>query len=456
MSNALYSIFAFIVVVGILVIIHELGHYLAAIFFRVKVLRFSIGFGPIITKFTAGKDQTEWAISAIPLGGYVRMLDDTDEKTAAEENRTYSSIHPAKRMVISAAGPAMNFLLAIAIGWFLAISGTTEILPIIDNPPPNTPAAQAGLRAGDKIVSMNGNRTHTWQDLSLQAISALLSQQNIEMLIDRQDTHQNHLQLRLIDFEGVTYAHDETNLMNVVGLRLQKPVIDPIIDSVSEDGPAQKAGILTGDRIIRFDDKAITNWLDLVEMVRQRPNQAVDIIIERNGESLPVRLILGSQVIDGKIIGQIGLSAAINDPKNVPIGIVHFGVIDGLDYALVQVKNNIGVSLRFFGSMLSGKISSANLSGPIAIADYAGQSAQMGLDNFLKFLALVSVGLGIINLLPIPMLDGGHLLYHCLELIRKKPLSPNQMAIGQAIGFAFVILLMVLVLYNDFNRYFLG
>ena len=448
--NALYPVIGFLVAIGILVIVHEFGHYIAAVAFRVKVLRFSIGFGPVLARFKAGKDQTEWAISAIPLGGYVKMLDDGE--TEEDKSRGHNHLHPAKKIIISAAGPMANFIFALIVIWILSMIGTREILPVIDAPAPQTPAYQAGLQAGDKIVRLANRPVHTWQDLAMSTIGSLLSQQNTEIVVTRDD----QIKTFQLDLSQLSFNPDESRFLDLVGLSLQRPVVKPVINKVTKGSPADKAGLKAGDRILLIDQTPVYNWLDLVEMVKQRPNQQMTFIVDRQGQQIPITITSGSQTVDGKTIGLIGVSADLSHSLEKLVGVVRLTPLDALSYSMNQIGNNISLTFRFLGSMLSGKISSSHLSGPIAIADSAGQSAKMGVDQFFKFLALISVGLGTINLLPVPILDGGHLMYHCLEWIRGKPLSLNQQVIGQLVGLVFVVVLTVFLLYNDISRYFFG
>ncbi|MEF8755769.1 MAG: RIP metalloprotease RseP [Accumulibacter sp.] len=455
MSGFLYYLVAFAVVLGILVVVHEFGHYLAARWAGVKVLRFSVGFGrPLVTR-RWGRDGTEWALAAFPLGGYVKMLDEREGEVAADElHRSFSRQPVVRRMVIVAAGPAANFALAILLYWGLFWYGSEEFKPILGTPVLSSPAAAAGLDNGELVLRVAGEKVQTWQEMRWLLLQKAVDHDavDLELLNPRQE-----VVVRRLDLSVVRQSGWEGDALERLGLRLYRPRLPPIIGSVGARSAAEAAGLRAGDEILDIDGEPIESWADLVRVVRQSAGQTLHFEVLREGlrQSLSVRPSAVEE--QGKEVGRIG--AAVRDAgqtREQLMVTVRYDPLSALGKALVETWDKSTFTLVMIGRMITGEVSWRNLSGPVTIADYAGQSAKLGVDYYLKFLALVSISLGVLNLLPIPILDGGHLLYYLVEIIKRGPVSERTMEIGQQIGLTFLIMLMAFAFYNDINRLFSG
>ena len=447
------TLFAFLFTLAVLIVFHEFGHYLVARLAGVKVLRFSIGFGKVVG-YRTDRRGTDWALSAIPLGGYVKMLDEREAPVPeAELGQAFNRKPVLSRMAIVAAGPLANFLLAILLFWALFMIGVPVLKPVLGEPPAGTPAAQAGLGSGETVVSIAGETVESFQDLHWLVLKHAIGQDKLR--IETLDTG-NHLRERVLDIAGQGEAFEQSPLA-VLGLVRYLPPIEPILGDITEGGVAFRAGLLSGDRIRAIDGKRIDEWEQVIELVRAAPEKPLRFLIERNGRELEITLVPTSAASEGKAIGRIGAGPRYDpDALSRYQGEARYAPMQALSRALSRTWELSAFSLEMLGRMVVGQVSLKNLSGPITIADYAGQSAESGAASFIAFLALVSVSLGVLNLLPVPLLDGGHLLYYFAEFFTGRPVSERVQEIGQKIGIGLLSVLMFLALFNDLQRLFHG
>jgi regulator of sigma E protease len=447
----LINILAFIVVVGVLVTFHEFGHFWVARRLGVKVLRFSVGFGKPLWKTFAGKDKTEYVIAAIPLGGYVKMLDEREGEVSREElDRAFNRQPVSKRFAIVIAGPVFNFILAILAYWLMFIIGVAGIKPVIGAVTPDTIAAQAGLQRGDQILAVNAKRTPTWEIASISLLNEVL--QGTLVRLEVQDSRGNRRNIPL-NLENTRELLAEGDLLGKLGITPWRPVIQPVIGELIEGGAGERGGLLPGDRITLADGIPMTDWKDWVEFVRARPDQVISLELERNNKSVTLELKTDSRMEGGMIIGRIGAYPHIDKEANETMRVmVRYGPMDSFAQALMKTWNISVLTLRVLWKLITGEASLKNISGPVTIAEFAGVSALIGLSAFFGALAIFSISIGILNLLPIPVLDGGHLLYYVIELIKGSPVSETIEAVGQRVGIAMLAGLMALAIYNDFAR----
>jgi regulator of sigma E protease len=449
------TVLAFIVAIAVLVFFHELGHYWVARLCNVKVLRFSLGFGKVIyTKRFAG-GETEWALSLFPIGGYVKMLDEREGEVQPHElARAFNRQPVLKRMAIVVAGPVANLLLAIVLYWALFIYGVPGIKPVLGTVPPATAAAAAQLRAQDIIVGINGQATPSWQEVRWILLELVLQKQSANLELR---TQQGETFFRVLEMGALQPADLDGNFLQKLGLQPYQPPIIPVIDKLSADGTAQRGGLREQDKILRVNGQTITQWDAFVDVVRSHPGVALNVEVERTGSTLTLSITPDTFTDSGKEVGRIGAGVKIDRAAyDALLTEVHYPPLSALSEAVRKTWETSAVSLKMMGKMVLGEVSLKNLSGPITIADYAGQSAQMGVGAYLGFLALISISLGVLNLLPIPLLDGGHLLYYTVELIKGSPVSDELWEAGQKVGIALLVTMMAFALYNDISRLILG
>ncbi len=446
----LQTIIAFVVVIGVLVTIHEFGHYLVARWCGVKVLRFSVGLGRVIWSRRLGADQTEWAISIVPLGGYVKMLDaradDAEPIADADLPREFTRQSVWKRIAIVSAGPLANFLLAIAIFAGLFYHGIPEAVSTVAVQDSSI-AARAGLRSGDTITAVNGEAVSAWSELRWQLLEGAMHGRRVELSVTRDGlTGKAAAQLAMLDLRGMDAGEPDQDLMQRLGLEPQRP--PAVLGRIIEGGPASQAGLASGDTIQKVDGRAVPDALAFVEALQAAPGRAVQLEGLRGGQPFSVTVTPAAERVGDKVVGrimaQMDLSAASV--------IVSAGPVDALTKAVRKVWDTSALTLTMLGKMLTGEASLKNITGPLTIADYAGQTARVGVISFLSFMAFISISLGVMNLLPIPVLDGGHLLYYSLELFSGRPVPERVGQIAQRAGLGILMALMAVALFNDIAR----
>lgn len=452
--TVLYSVLSFVVAIGILVTVHEFGHYWVARRLGVKVLRFSIGFGRAIWSKRAGPDDTEYVIAAIPLGGYVKMLDEAEGNVApAERHRAFNRQKLAVRFAIVFAGPLFNFLFAVLAYGAMFMIGVSGMRPLIGDVTPDSLSADAGLRAGQEIVSVEGRPTRTWESVIQAVMGTTLRQGLMQMEVRGEDDVKLSTQLDLS-----TVVVDELTrgqFFDTLGMEPFSPSVPARIGWIEQGSPAERAGLKEGDLIANADGEPVANWDAWVVYVRERPGTPIGVQVEREGALYDLSLTPDSVADAGQTIGRIGAAVSTSRESFEHLYVTErYGVLASLGRGVVKTWDVSELTVRMLWKMLTFEVSVENLSGPISIAQYAGVSAQIGLSRFLDFLAIVSVSLGILNLLPIPLLDGGHLMYYCVELLRGKPVSEEVQFIGQRLGIAFLVGLMSVAFYNDIARLF--
>jgi regulator of sigma E protease len=447
------TLLAFLFTLAVLIVFHELGHYYIARRAGVRVLRFSVGFGKVIAR-RVDRHGTEWALSAIPLGGYVKMLDEREAPVPADQlDQAFNRKSLGARAAIVAAGPLANFLLAILLFWGLFLTGVPILKPVLGDPPEGTPAAQAGIQAGDRVLSINGETVESWQDVHWLTLRHGIAGAPLRLEIQNARGHLATPTLTLAQRD----EEFERNPLRAYGLVRYLPPLEPVLGDLTATGAASRAGLSSGDRILAIDGVEPERWDDVVKTVRAAPGRPLDITIERDGVRLSMRVTPEVAHERGQEIGRIGAAPYIDPTLLEDLhGVARYGALDSGYRALARTWELSVFSLEMLGRMVLGQASLKNLSGPITIADYAGQSAQIGLAAFVAFLALVSVSLGVINLLPVPLLDGGHLLYYLAEFLTGRPVSERAQIIGQKIGIFLLGLLMFFAIYNDLQRLFVG
>jgi len=409
--NLLDYLLPFALALGVLILVHELGHYLVARWCGVKVLRFSIGFGKPLIVRRAGRDGTEWALAAFPLGGYVKMLDEREAAVAPEElHRTFNRQSVYRRFAIVAAGPLANFLLAIVLYWGLFVAGTDELRARVALSETPQVAEAAGVRDGDLVLAVDEQSVRSWQDLRWILLQHTLDQREVVL---RVRTLEDVEAFRRLDLAGVRIDDDSGDLIARLGLKPWRPQIPAVIGRLVEGGAAARAGLQSGDEVTAIDGVAITSWSDLVQIVRDGAGRELRFDLRRDAAAFSLVVTPDEANEGGARVGRIGVGVADPAPGGLSMfAEVRYGPLEAMAKAVRQTWETSVLSLRMIGRMFTGEVSWKNLSGPVTIADYAGQTAQLGLSHYLKFVALISISLGVLNLLPIPVLDGGHLMYY--------------------------------------------
>lgn len=440
------SLIFFIIALSLLVVIHEFGHYWVARRCGVKVLRFSVGFGQKLWSKQL-KNGTEFVIAALPLGGYVKMLDEREAPVAENElEQTFNRQPLRNRVAIVSAGPVANLLFAVFAYWLIMVIGVPGIKPIIAEVTANSPAAAAQLNAGEEIIAVNGKATPTVNSLFQQWLRLAQSGETITLTTRSADVETNkQLILPKLGLD------DAGTLFNQIGITTVQPEMPPVLGDIVADSPAEKAGLQAGDELISADGKALSSWQDWVSLIQSNADKAMNIEILRDGE---IQRLVITPAADENGVGRIG--AAVNtDGYEIPTELrseLRYGPLAAIPQAFTQTWQFSVTTLSGLWGMLVGTVSSDNLGGPIAIAQFAGDSAQQGLVAFISFLAMISISLGILNLLPVPVLDGGHLMMYFFEWIRGKPLPESVQIQGQKIGLFLILLLMVFAFTNDIVR----
>lgn len=445
---------AFLVTLGVLIVVHEYGHFLAARLCGVKVLRFSVGFGKPLYRRTFGKDGTEFVLAAFPLGGYVKMLDEHEAPVPhAEQMRAFNRQPVAKRFVIVLAGPLSNLLLAVLLYWILFMSGVVGMRPILGEVPAGTPAALASMKPGETITQINDTPVKTWQDVRWLLLQQSLKSGSAEIdAMSERETHQHRMNLKTLTSDDL-----EGDLLGKLGLNQAQPEMPALVNELVEGGAAQRDGLKAGDRITAVDGMPIRGWEAFVQRVRMSAGKALMLDVVREGTTIKLRVTPDSIQENGQSIGRIGAAYHVPDAELQKYMIeVRYSPAEALKQAAAKTWDTSLFSFKMLGSLLTGHASWKSISGPATIASLAGQTAHIGWKAFIGFLALVSISLGVLNLLPVPILDGGHLMYYIVEILKGSPVSERVMEIGQRVGLALLGLLMTIALYNDFNRILTG
>ncbi len=446
-----YTIGITLVTLAILVAVHEFGHFWVARRCGVKVLRFSIGFGPSLVRWRDRLD-TEYSIAAIPLGGYVKMLDEREgEVSAVELEQAFNRKPVLQRIAVVSAGPLANFLLAIAVYWGLFMAGESGYAPRIGEVEQGSVADVAGLEPGQEIVAVDGVDTPTWQALSFRLLDRIGDTGTISFAVkypDSEMVYESEAQI-----SRWLSGDEQPDLFGGLGISMYTPEVPPVIGQVVSGGAADRAGMQSGDEVVRADGVSMPLWMDWVEYVRARPGQAIDVEFRRGMELLQV-VITPERLVeeDGEVIGRVGLGVQFPDMPDELLRKFERGPVEALGASLQRTGELVGFTLNSIKKMVMGLISPKNLSGPITIAKVASASAKSGIEAYVSFLALLSVSLGVLNLLPIPVLDGGHLLFYFAELLAGRPVPEKIQAFGYQVGLFLVLGIMFLALYNDFSR----
>jgi regulator of sigma E protease len=455
MSSFLTSVLAFVFAIGVLIAFHEFGHYWVARRCGVKVLRYSIGFGKPLWMRRGGEDQTEYVVAAIPLGGYVKMLDEREAEVPREElHRAFNRQPVGKRIAIVAAGPVFNFIFAIFAYALMYVVGVPGVKPIVGEVEDQSIAYHAGIRANDQIVAVDGEQTPTWGTARMAMLQAALEGEVINLQL-QSGSSQNRYDASL-PVDGISTENRQARLLEELGLQVYRPAIPPVLGKLTAGAAAQRDGLQTGDRIVAVNGEPVDDWQKWVELVRASPEETLIVTVERDGSTTEVTLTPEALETETGVIGRIG---ALPEPIPYPDqlrSIDQHPVGTALYTAAVKTWEMSVLTLRMIGHMIVGNVSVKNLSGPITIATYAGYTASEGLPTFLSFLAIVSISLGVLNLLPIPLLDGGHLLFYVIEIVKGSALSEDIQLRMQHVGIVMLGMLMVLAFYNDIQRLFGG
>ena len=453
MINFIYTVVAFVVALGILITVHEFGHFWVARRLGVKVLRFSVGFGRPLWSRRIGRDKMELVIAAIPLGGYVKMLDETEGKVARHDLRRAFNRQPVwKRAAIAASGPAANFLFAILAYWLVFMIGVEGIKPVVGKVVEGSIAQKAGFRVGDEMLRIDGHEVTSWDQRRLYLFRRALDRATVHVVVRDPEGRER---TRALDLTRFPAGEISSSLVERgIGLYGYFPEALPVIGVLDAGGAAARAGLRVGDRLARIDGHEVRDWEGLVALVSRSPGRALALTVEREGARLRVTVVPDAVEQDGRKIGRIGIRPRFSDvPEHLRIKVRH-GPVAALVEGVDNTWSMSWLTLKMLYKMLQLEVSAKNISGPITIAQYAGYSAMIGAEQFIIFLAVISVSLAVLNLLPIPVLDGGHLLYFAIEAVRGRPLPERVQAWGQQIGVALLVALMLLAFYNDLTRIF--
>lgn len=450
----IYSTCGFIVAIGVLVTVHEFGHFWVARKLGVKVLRFSVGFGKPLWLKRSGPDQTEYVVAAVPLGGYVKMLDEReDDVDEGELERAFNRKSVWRRFAIVFAGPAFNFLFAILAYYLIYLAGVSGVKPVIGEIESPSPAYAAGVQPGDLILSVNGVETPSWETARFRLLEESVGSEQIVFQVQSPDLQ---IRERIMDITGLgLLKKDEIDLLGDLGLSAWRPDIPPTVTEVLPDGAGKEADLEVGDLVVSINGDPVENARQWLKLIRDNPETELRLVVLRNNAPIELTLIPRSRTQDGETFGYIGVRSQVNVPEEVRREMhvsERYGPLDGFFAAIDRTWRTTWLTVRFLGKLVTGEASVRNLSGPITIAHYAGLSARIGLEPFLVLLAVISISLGVLNLLPIPMLDGGHLLYYLVEIFKGSPVSEQTEIIGQKIGILLLLCLMSLAIYNDLLR----
>ena len=447
MGSVLTNLLSFVVAISVVVAVHEYGHYIVGRWAGMKVLRFSIGFGKPIWMRRGGKDNTEYCIASIPLGGYVRFLDTREGPIPAEdEGRAFNQRPIPWRIAVLLAGPFFNFLFAIAAYWVLFAPGESVMQPAVGEVKPDSYAEQAGLEFGDKIIAVGDRETDDWESALVAIFETMVDDGRVPLTLENARGGQQRTEINVGD--EATRLTEPGMLFDGLGFEVWQP--RPIVGAVTDGGAAQRAGLRAGDRISAINGEPIRYWADVLTTVRGLPGAAIELEFERDGYTNSVALTLGEQGSGNARRGLLGVE--VLDRYDGYYVHRSYTPLESFAAAIEKTWTSTLFTVRMFGRMVTGDVSIKNISGPINIAQFAGESAERGLSYFLGFLAIISISLGVLNLLPIPVLDGGQIVYQVAELVKGSPLTERAQILGQQIGILALLLLMSFAFYNDIER----
>jgi len=452
--NLLWTVFWFAVVVGLLVTVHEFGHYWVARRLGFKVLRFSVGFGKPLLKWVGGADRVEYVLAAIPLGGYVKLLDEREGPVPPDElARSFTRRPPWQRIAVLLAGPTFNILFAVLVLWGMFwVNGINEVRPKVGEVTADSIAAHAGLRAGDEIIAVDGTAVPGQGDVVLGLLDAVSGRGSLTLTVRGAAGETRNLELQLPDAEQRRHLTEPAELFRGLGFQFYVPPVPPVLGHVERDGPAAKAGLAPGDRIVSLDGTPVSDFREVADYVNARPGQRISIEYQRGAATHTVSVPVASEQTGGKRIGRIHIGPGkITDPLLVHADLTP---LQALGHGAERAWNLTEFQAVLFWRMVMGKVSLKNLSGPLSIAEFAGESAEAGASSFLQTLVILSLSLGFLNLLPIPILDGGQIMFQLAEWLKGSPLSERAQVFGQQVGIALLIVLMGVALYNDIARQF--
>ena len=453
MDSLPFTIASFIVALAILITVHEFGHFWVARRLGVKVLRFSVGFGRPLWKRIGKVDGTEYVVAAIPLGGYVKMLDEREAPVAADElSRAFNRQSLPVRSAIVVAGPLFNFLFAILAFWLIFVSGDTGLKSLVGEVTAGSRAEQSGFRSGDEILAIDGQATPSWESVIYSLLSRSLDEPSLAIRVRDEKGDERDLSMATEGFQSLS---EDGMILQNLGLSPARITLPPVFGEIIPGEPADQAGVLPGDRILSVDGIKMESWNQWVDYVRERPGQPLLMLVERDSLPVEISLTTATKTDGDKTYGRVG--AGVDVPEGILEryqSVVRYGPVEALSRSVEKTWDLSVLMLRMLGKMVTGEVSVKNLSGPLSIADIAGKSASHGLDYFIKFLAGVSVSLAVLNLLPIPVLDGGHLFFFLIEAVKGRPLSERFMEQGQKIGLLILLAIMSLAFYVDLNRFF--
>jgi regulator of sigma E protease len=457
MSLSWIHLLSFIVAVCLLVTVHEFGHYWVARRLGFKVLRFSVGFGKTLWSRVAGPDRTEYVIAAVPLGGYVKMLDEREGPVApAELARSFTRRPHWQRIAVLLAGPAFNIIFAVVLlTAMLLVSGVTDVRPVLGAIEPGSIAGRAGLHADDELVRVGSRPVASQRDVMLALLDAVSTPAPLTLQVRGPDGTLRTATLPIADAAQRLRLTEPTGMMSGLGLRFYEPPIPAILGAVEPNGPAAQAGLTSGDEILEVNGEPVHDFLELVSRIQPHAGDSVSIRYRRGGTEATVRVAVLSETQDGRTVGRIHVHQPLNSPY--PASMLRHTQLSlpaAFARANIEAWNMTALQARLFGRMLVGQVSIKNLSGPLSIAEYAGDSASAGAGAFLYFLVVVSLALGFMNLLPIPVLDGGQIVFQVIEWLKGSPLSERFQSVTQQLGVALLVLLMGVALFNDISRQF--
>jgi regulator of sigma E protease len=453
--NFAWYLLWFVVAVSLLVTVHEFGHFWVARQLGFKVLRFSVGFGRPLFKKVAGADRTEYVVAAIPLGGYVKLLDEREGPVAPEElARSFTRKPPWQRIVVLLAGPGFNILFAILVLWGMFwANGETEIRPLVGEVVAGSVADRAGLRSGDEILAINGSSVAGQRDVVFDLLDAMSGQGEAVLAVRPRTGASRTVTLTVADSRERRQLTEPAELFKGLGFEFWEPTVPAELGRVLPDGPAARAGLRPGDEITAIDSEPVRNFHELIARVAGRPGEAIVVHYRRGGAQFETRVIVAREHVDGRSVGRIRVTT-VSSVKLPDSQLIHTDLspLAALGRAAFEANNMSVLQARLFWRMLIGQVSLKNLSGPLSIAEYAGESAHAGVASFLGFLVLISLSLGFLNLLPVPILDGGQIVFQLVEWLKGTPLSERAQALGQQVGIALLVLLMGVALFNDIAR----